>query len=194
MEYSGSLALPLFLSESRFQRVKALRLQIVRVILIAVQENHDPAKHPPHLVEEIGVLGTHCESGRVPKGCSNRKFGGPGVERKAFTGAGLNLRLPADLLLNGFGIQAHARDRPLGSPHPSLGHTHGGSPHQSRAAVVIQNVISNPARRHHQRHGSRIVHPRTPGSDNLSLEGITERAVTGALGLRLWHLGIVHHR
>ena len=194
MENPGSLPFPLILSESRRQRVKALHLQIVRVVLVAVQQNHDPAKHPPHLVEEIGVLGTHRQSSRMSKGRSNGKFGGPGVERKALAGAGLYRWLATDLLFNGSGIQTHARGRAPSSPHPSVGHTHGSSPHHPRATVVVQNMVSNPTRCHHQGHRSRIVHPRAPCSNNLCLERIAERTVADTLSLGLWHLGVVHHR
>jgi hypothetical protein len=61
------LPLPLTFGKGRRQGIKAPRPKIGGVILVAVQEDHDAAKDPPYLMENVYVLGKVRKDGGISK-------------------------------------------------------------------------------------------------------------------------------
>jgi hypothetical protein len=116
----GPLLNFLFFETGR-QGIELLRGQVVRVILIAVQENHDPAKHTAHFVENSGVLrGTGDNSGVLKSG-SYSQFCGLGVGKKIAVRLGLNGGLTAGLRFDGLGIETQPPGQFTCLDRPSAG-------------------------------------------------------------------------
>jgi hypothetical protein len=115
------LLLQLVFFEGSSQGVELLRGQVVYVILVAVQEVHNPAKHAPHFVENIGVLGGVGNHRGMLKSSGDGQLGGLGVVKEITITFSLNSGLPMSLRFDGFSAETQASGQLLSRARPFLG-------------------------------------------------------------------------